>query len=265
MSVVLPSVRVQQALSTAEVAEITELVARAEETDGVSPLNDDARLALHHDGSATHLRASRDETLVGYAQLETGGEQPTAVLVVDPPERRAGIGRTLLEAVQTEAGSPVGFWSFRGLPAAAALARSVGLVAVRELLVMTADVTEPVSVPTLPEGVTIRPFEVGVDEEEWLALNARAFVHHPEQGRMTLDDLQEREAEDWFDPQGFLLAVRGGKVIGYHWTKQHPGRLGEVYVLGVDPDAGGRGLGKTLLAAGLQHLRDRGNTTVQLY
>ena len=65
-------------------------------------------------------------------------------------------------------------------------------------------------------------------------------------------------------------------VLGFHWTKIHhddptPGPegpstpLGEVYVIGVDPAAGIRGLGAPLTTAGLDHLRTRGVRTVMLY
>jgi mycothiol synthase len=58
-------------------------------------------------------------------------------------------------------------------------------------------------------------------------------------------------------------------VLGFHWTKQHDALgeagLGEVYVLGVDPDAQGRGLAKSLLLTGLAHLRDAGDEVVELY
>ena len=115
----------------------------------------------------------------------------------------------------------------------------------------------------------VRPFRPGRDEDAWLRVNARAFATHPEQGSWTADDLRLREAEPWFDPDGFLLAWRGdpddgGVLLGFHWTKVHPPgdvgdeAVGEVYVLGVDPGAQGLRLGRALTDLGLAHLRGRG-------
>ncbi len=104
----------------------------------------------------------------------------------------------------------------------------------------------------------IRTFRPGADEDDWIAVNARAFADHPEQGRITRRDLDDRLAESWFDPAGFFVAISAGRMVGFHWTKQHEDQLGEVYVLGVDPVAGGQGLGKALLTTGLRHLKRRG-------
>jgi mycothiol synthase len=99
-------------------------------------------------------------------------------------------------------------------------------------------------------------------------VTARAFAEHPEQGRWTQHDLDQRLHADWFDPAGFLLAESGDRLLGYHWTKVHAELdppVGEVYVLGVDPSAQGIRLGSALLAAGLRHLLGRGLHTVLLY
>jgi mycothiol synthase len=45
----------------------------------------------------------------------------------------------------------------------------------------------------------------------------------------------------------------------------HDDRVGEVYVVGISPQAQGRGLGKALTLTGLHHLRDRGMREVILY
>jgi mycothiol synthase len=122
-----------------------------------------------------------------------------------------------------------------------------------------------------PVGVTVRTFVPGQDEDAWRRVNARAFARHPEQGRISDADLRAREREPWFDPAGFLLAERDRVLLGFVWTKVHPAGehgpepVGELYVVGVDPDAQGLGLGGALTTAGIDHLRSRGLTDVILY
>ena len=255
-------------------ARVDELLRRAAGVDLAPPLNEAGVLALKHPGrpETRHLIAVAGDEPVGYAQLAADG---TGQLVVDPLARRQGTGRRLAEALVEAAGRTgvqLRVWALGDSPAAHALAAATGLVPMRTLLSMRrplVDLPEPV----LPAGFTIAPFRVGVDEAAWLRVNARAFAHHPEQGSIDAEDLAERMREPWFDPSGFFLARRSGgpadTLAGFHWTKRHdalgePG-LGEVYVLGVDPDAQGRGLAKALLLTGLAHLRDQGDEVVELY
>src|SRR3989442_13450426 len=88
---------------------------------------------------------------------------------------------------------------------------------------MRRSLVTPVPEPHLPDGVRLRVFQPGQDDQAWILLNARAFAGHPEQGKWTLTDLHVRLAEPWFDPAGFLLAERDsdGALIGFHWTKVH--------------------------------------------
>jgi mycothiol synthase len=149
----------------------------------------------------------------------------------------------------------------------------LGLTLFRELHQMRRPLTpdggpHAVPEPVYPAGVTVRTFVPGQDDTAWLAVNAAAFAHHPEQGALVQRDLDDRRAEPWFDPQGFFLAERerDGVLVGFHWTKTHAAeRLGEVYVVGVAPGAQGGGLGKALTATGLRHLAEQGLPTAMLY
>jgi mycothiol synthase len=242
--------------SAAAVRALAEAAAAA---DGREPLSE--QFVINLGGRArprvAHLLAEVDGAVVGYAQRD----RDAAELVVHPEHRRRGIGADLLDGL----GAPLDVWAHGDLPAAAALAASRGLTRNRVLLQMRrTGGTLPELV--VPEGVTIRPFVVGQDEAEFLRVNNAAFDWHPEQGGWSTAQVAEREAESWFDPAGFLLAEDArGTLLGYHWTKVHPDGMGEVYVLGVDPAAHGKGLGRVLTLAGLHHLADRGHDTVLLY
>ncbi len=247
-------------------AEVEQLAAAAAAPNHPSALNEAGLLNLRHPrDDVHHLLGHIDGDLVGYAQLEHGPRVDTGAVMVAPRARRRGLGRALLTALIGQADALLQLWAPGDPPAAAVLAERTGLRRVRTLSIMTRPLDDVLPEPAAPPGVTIRGFRPGSDEDSWLAVNARAFAHHPEQGRITRADLGERMAESWFDPAGFLLAERDGRVIGFDWTKQQQDRLGEVYVIGVDPDAAGGGVGKALLYAGLRHLQLRGNAEVELY
>ena len=82
---------------------------------------------------------------------------------------------------------------------------------------------------------------------------------------MDAANLAARMAEPWFDPAGLLVADGGERLLAFHWTKQHSRELGEVYVVAVDADAQGRGLGRAVTAAGLAHLASHGVRRIILY
>jgi len=260
----MTEIRSTDRLTSAAAADVLALAAAAEQTDGVYPLSEDVVLRVRG-GVGVHLLAVADEGLAGYAFLDPA--ERSGELFVHPAHRRRGHGTALLAAAGD---GPLRFWAHGDEAGARIFAERNGFVRARVLWQMRRPLAELPDVP-LPPGVTMRHFRPGHDEQDWLDVNARAFAHHPEQGRWTLDDLRLREAEPWFDPAGFLLAVDiADTLLGFHWTKVHPAAgaepaIGEIYVLAVDPAGHRRGLGAALSVAGLRHLADNGLPEAMLY
>ncbi|MFD4831919.1 mycothiol synthase [Streptomyces uncialis] len=257
---------------TAEQADaVLELLTAAAREDGQQAVSEQGRLQLRGGPRAgvRHLLLFLGAELLGYAQLEDTDpvEAPAAELVVHPAHRGRGHGRALGNALLAASGKRLRIWAHGGHSAARHLAQVLGLTLFRELRQMRRPLTDlDLPDPVWPQGVTVRTFVPGQDDTAWLAVNAAAFAHHPEQGSLTQRDLDDRKAEPWFDPAGFFLAERDGELVGFHWTKVHAAEgLGEVYVVGVRPGAQGGGLGKALTTVGLRHLAGTGASTAMLY
>ncbi|NMR29499.1 mycothiol synthase [Crystallibacter degradans] len=267
--------------------DIRALTDAAAEADGNPPLSEqtwvnlksvdpDNLLVLASYAGEERSDPSTATSLAGVAvvNLPAHGESNGVLeLVVHPTYRNQGVGTGLVTALQEHTELPaLKAWSHGDHEGAAKLAGRFGFAPVRELWRMRLTHVPQLPDVVLPDGVSIRAFVPGQDEQAWLAANAAAFAHHPEQGSATLADLQARMAEDWFDPTGFLLAVRNndGALLGFHWTKVHPRTgthpsIGEVYVVGVTPEAQGTGLGKALTIAGMKHLHEQGQQAIMLY
>jgi len=269
-------------LDTDEVHAVLHLVDDVTDADGTRPLSEHVMLHLRYGGDAPAINflAWSGSDLAGYAHLDTTDmvEGASAELAVGPRHRGMGIGKALVEAILAETGTDarVRLWSHGQSSGAAELARSMGFRRERVLWQMRRSLFAPVPEPVWPQGVSVRTFVVGEDEERWLEVNNRAFAAHPDQGTWTLDDVRMREREPWFDAAGFFLAEADGELVGYHWTKVHGADpsgghehehepIGEVYVVGIEPSAQGRGLGPALTLRGLQYLRARGLPQCMLY
>ncbi|MFE9334163.1 mycothiol synthase [Streptomyces sp. NPDC006925] len=269
----MSDVDVVDEVSADDVREVQALIDAAAREDGQPAVSEQGRLQLRggsRPGVRHLLLRGGDGVLSGYAQLEDTDpvEAPAGEFVVAPTRRGNGYGRRLGQALLDQSGRRLRVWAHGGHPAARHLAQSLGMTLFRELRQLRRPLAGlELPDPVLPEGVTVRAFRPGEDDTAWLALNAAAFAHHPEQGTLTQRDLDDRKAEPWFDPVGFFLAERDGKPVGFHWTKVHSAEeLGEVYVLGVDPGEQGGGLGKALTTIGLRYLADeRGLPTAMLY
>ncbi|OBJ20823.1 mycothiol synthase [Mycobacterium colombiense] len=272
----------RRTLTVEEQLGVRELVSAATESDGVAPVGEQVLRELAHDRTE-HLLITNPtpagDAIVGYLNLSPprDGETGMAELVVHPQARRRGIGSALARAALAKTGAGNRFWAHGTLESARATASALGLAPVRELMQMRRSLRDlPETVPSVP-GVEIRTYAGTADDAELLRVNNAAFAHHPEQGGWTDVELAERRSEPWFDPAGLFLAFadsgsdQAGTLLGFHWTKVHLDRpgLGEVYVVGVDPSAQGRGLGQVLTGVGIDWLgrvlADAPDPTVMLY
>lgn len=275
---------IKRQMGKGDIAAVSELLELAAEVDGHKPLGEHQWLDLVHGGrqgfaGLVAWEPGHDHP-VGYAQLArdqapaSGEERHRSVstwaleYVVDPHHRMAGdgIGETLLRAaldlVGQEGGGHVHLWVPKPTPTHRRVAEAVGLSQGRQLRQLRR------GLPVHEEAtITVRPFRPGHDERAWLEVNNRAFEWHPEQGGWDLATLRARQQQPWFDPDGFLLHERGGKLAGFCWTKVPvgDGSMGEIYVLAVDPAFRGLGLGRQLLLAGLRFLSRKGLRTAMLY
>lgn len=232
---------------------LEDLATKATQIDGVAPFNEATRLALGAgDEARLDLRFATDDGRIIAAAVAFGNAP--VELVVDPLFRKRGLGGRLLESLIADGETQ--FWAHGDLIAARMLADRLGLRAVRAVLTLRR--TGPP--PPAPDGVVRRVQSEDIDRV--LAINARAFADHPEQGAMDRSDFDRRAASVGLE--GLLVREAEGEIVGFHWTKVDAG-VGEVYVIAVDPDHTGQGHGTALLAAGLRHLADGGIEDVVLY
>lgn len=269
---------IKRQLSVDDIAAVTELLHVAERADHHRALDDHRWLDMAQGGRESFAGLVAWEPghghPVSYAQVSRSPVADAASwaldLVIDPHHRgdAASIGQEMLRAaldiIRHEGGGHVHLWLQSPDASSDSMAEAVGLSVGRDLLQLRRSLPVPGPAPD----IELRSFRPGEDEEAWLVVNNRAFNWHPEQGGWDRDTIEAREAEPWFDPDGFLLHEREGRLAGFCWTKVHDDvepHLGEIYVIAVDPDFAGLGLGQALTLAGLNALAERGLGVGMLY
>lgn len=264
-------VTVRRLADEAEVDDAIALLDRAESVVEV-PLVDEAERARLHalaegrrrGGPHWHaLMARRDDGAVGYL----GAVLPSAVggvavadLAVARDRPPCGpVVAALLAGVEA-----VGFehhaeraqvWIRHADVQDVSTALDAGYSVERRLAVLSRPLDDIPS-PDVVDGITIRAF-TDADADQVVEVLAAAYADTPD-GDWDRAEFDRRRDYDWFVPDDLLVADDGGRIVGVHWTKRRSDRAGEVYNLAVAPQAQGRGLGASLLRAGLGHLRDTG-------
>lgn len=275
------AVRVHLLAGGRGVEEAIELLDEAE-SRVEAPLVDEAeRERLHGLAGGEHqhaphwhsLLARRDEVTAGYAGVVVparNGEPAKAELAVDRGVERCGdavsaLFDALRQLTDRHDAETLVVWIRHATDEDAACARAAGFGVHRRLLVLGRRLGHALPEPTLPSGVTVRPYRPDIDDDAVIEVLKAAFKGgvEPEWDHASL---AQRRSFEWFDPEDLLLAEDPeGGIPGLHWTKRRGAGVGEVYVLAVTPAAQGRGLGRGLLRAGLLHLRGRGCDEVLLW
>ena len=124
-----------------------------------------------------------------------------------------------------------------------------------------------VSQPGLVSGMEFRPLKLGQDEGGLAELQNAAFGENWGFCPNTREEIEARVRFSTMDPDNIILLESNGRVVGYNWTSlagTDSGPVGRIEMTGVHPGMRGRGLGKAVVAAGLEHLRSKGAVRVEL-
>lgn len=259
-----------------DIASVARLLRAAERVDDHAPLGEHKWLDLVQGGRAGFAgfvaREQGHERVIGYAQLARGENSWSIEFVIHPSIRHSdspvaiALLKRALDEIARGGGGHVHLWVPKPTARHDEIAAAVGMTRGRELYQMRRAL--PLETGSDAPVTATRPFRIDSDEKLWLELNRRAFAGHPEQGAWDLSTLRDRESQPWFNPEGFLLHEGDGGIDGFCWTKIHDDgdeSIGEIYVLGVDPERRGSGLGRELLISGLRYLSSRGILTAMLY
>ena len=278
---------IKRSMTTQNIAEVTQLLDAVEKADNRKPLNDHLWIDLRQGGrpgfAGLIARHQHTGQPIAYCQISRGNDSWALDLVVDPQHRKETLelGTALLgeasKIISDEGGGHVHWWVFGATSEHNELAEHINLHAGRALLQMHVSLPLAQQLIATTKQVITQSFRVGIDEDAWLTVNNRAFSSHSEQGGWTKQLLQSRQSEKWFNPNGFLLHFSGNNdepapvapaLAAFCWTKidrESDPKVGEIYVIAVDPQFHGQGLGKSLTVAGLNYLASAGATSGMLF
>jgi mycothiol synthase len=268
-------------LSKSQQESVLALIKAAHDFDGTPPMAEHVLLHLRHGGdkSDSHIVIEENYKVIAYAHLDATDlvAGPSVEAVVHPNHRSKGLGSSILKEAIKVCGDKTRIWSHGDLPAAKEIAASLNLERLWSNLLMNKPLGE---IQPVASKYPIRTFIPDFDNQPFLSLNNKVFTNYPDQGGWNEDDLKVRLNESWFDEKGFFIAEDKGELIGFCWTKIHGAHthshtgedddhgheaLGEIYVLAVNPDYKGQGVGRDLTITGLNYLKYQGLNNVMLY
>lgn len=171
----------------------------------------------------------------GRAYLQLGKQQ--FELLIHPDWRGQGWGSWLLQRVLQER-PQVATWAYGDEDITVAWLERQQFVSHRLLHEMRYEL-EPPSAPEWPEGWFLRTFRAD-DEAPWHDLHV-SLQRDPSRAWSKVR-LERQLKEPETPPERFWLLWEGSRLRGYVWLKQQ-----EVFLLALDPESRGQGIGRRLL------------------
>ena len=193
---------------------------------------------------------------------------------IHPKHRRQGLsGRLLNGAMQCarELGAKV---AHVNIAEDNAVARSVlsrlGFECVRRFLELRLDMARVQDRDIEQAALACCHLQPG-EEDRLTQLQNSAFAGTWGYNPNTVEEIVYRTSLSDCSPEDIVLAYDGDRVAGYCWsgvvcegetaTDERPGRI---FMLGVTPDYRGKGIGRSVLLAGLAHLKSKGLRVAEL-
>ena len=226
----------------------------------------------HMDPAHNLFFAEREGRFVGYAEVwrTPGRTRTVGRVLVHPDWRRRGLGTALLRHVErrsrAEGGRYLDVLVAGQNEAGCRFLQSHGCTRVHYGWHMVLPDVRSAAAPLWPPGYTCRTFVPGQDEVISCRLENASFQGEWEYTPYPLAETEGFVQNPFFRPEGVFYAVSDGQVIGECWNwidvppsaTPSPETRGDIWCLCVLPDHRGRGLGRALLLAGIQWLRQQG-------
>lgn len=216
--------------------------------------------------------ALEDESPIGYliANLEPPLKRVVLEGAVHPDHRRRGAGAQLVEASSDRASGLDYKIIQMAVPYAhinaRRLAKRCGFRFIRKFWEMKLDNPASVPDPDLYQGFHLRHFREG-DEDRLRFIQNLSFARHWGYSPNRLEDIHYKVRMGLFTFDDILLVLDGDVTIGFNWTRlerRQRGTQGWIGMMGAHPDYRGKGLGTSIMRAGVRYLRNSGASRIDL-
>jgi mycothiol synthase len=214
--------------------------------------------------------------VVGYIDVRPELNIGRVVLdcLVHPEQRRKGLGTDLFHRASGRAremgARVVHVPVLEDNVAAKGLLVKLGFGFVRRFLELKRELSELHSLAAEQGPLGNRHLQLG-EEDKLAEIQNRSFAGTWGYNPTAVEDIVYLLSLTGRSPEDVILICEGDRPVGYCWTLVDPEasagaskKMGRIYMLGVDPDYRGRGIGKRALLAGLAHLKSKGIEVAEL-